>query len=317
MLSASDFIRLPYDPDLTEGGIALALRALTREQILYDRLRRMVAGFAVELAFRRHLSRNAIPYEVAPALPLAERERHDVLLNGRRCDLKSFFISDRNQILNIRRQPEILLDAPALVPSDINAGEGHADQDLYVFAFVTGLKAASPRDVTMTATAHQPHYFMRVMPERWRSPAHWHPLGTLTLKSESQLRVGVEICGLNQAREFVARQVQLPPRKRVAEEHQFHSIACLHLENFPAARLGIALQGSPIVIAPEEWKNIWVYGLEIIFAGYITRGEFCRRAGNIPPGTRVFQYNRTRVKNLAVPVASLRPLKDLFQAAVS
>ena len=51
----SDFIHLPYTHDLTEGGIAYALRSLpyTYNRMggsSYDRLRRIVAGVAVELA---------------------------------------------------------------------------------------------------------------------------------------------------------------------------------------------------------------------------------------------------------------------------
>jgi hypothetical protein len=55
--------------------------------------------------------------------------------------------------------------------------------------------------------------------------------------------------------------------------------------------------------------------MDIIFAGYVTRGEFRQRAKHVPPETRVFQYNQTRVKNLAVPISALRPLQDLFDRA--
>jgi hypothetical protein len=62
-----------------------------------------------------------------------------------------------------------------------------------------------------------------------------------------------------------------------------------------------------------DWGNIWVYGMEIVLAGWITREEFSRRAQPIREGARVFQYDRTRVKNLAVPISELKPLSNLFE----
>ena len=46
----------------------------------YDRLRRIVAGAAVELAFRRYLSEQNIPFDVKGALPFTEHQRYDVTL---------------------------------------------------------------------------------------------------------------------------------------------------------------------------------------------------------------------------------------------
>lgn len=310
MLTPTDFLHLPYTTDLTEGGIAYVLQSLAHEKILYNRMIRMVAGFAVELAFRRYLSQNDIPYETASSLPFAERDRHDVLLDGHRCDIKSFFISYRDQISKISREPQMLLNVPALVPSDVDAGEGHLDKDLYIFGFVTGLKAALRRDIETS----QPHYFVHAMPEKWRSPAHWNPLGGLVLKSEARTNVQVEISGLDSTHNFISRTANLIPQKRTLLKENFYSISAIHLRGVPSARVGIRAEthNSPYIIAPDDWRNIWVHGMDILLAGYITRGQFRQRAKYIPPDTRVFQYNRTRVKNLAVPISSLKPLQNLF-----
>jgi len=63
----SDLVHLSYTRDLTEGGIAYALRSLpyTYNRMggsPYDRLRRTVASAAVELAFRRYLAEQNVPY---------------------------------------------------------------------------------------------------------------------------------------------------------------------------------------------------------------------------------------------------------------
>src|SRR6266540_6212568 len=132
MISTNDFLRLPYTPDLTEGGIAYAIRSLpyTYDRMggsPFNRLRRIVAGVAVELAFRRYLSEYEIPFDVKGATPFTNPDRYDVSLGGRRCDIKSFLITYRGQISDMRQNPQIVLDAPALVPSDQHAAEDHSD----------------------------------------------------------------------------------------------------------------------------------------------------------------------------------------------
>jgi tRNA(Ile2) C34 agmatinyltransferase TiaS len=53
--------------------------------------------------------------------------------------------------------------------------------------------------------------------------------------------------------------------------------------------------------------------MDILLAGYLTRGEFNRNARAILPGARVFQYNHTRTKNLAVNIVELKPISDLLE----
>jgi hypothetical protein len=114
MISATDFIRLPYTPDLTEGGIAYVCRSLNYTYnrmggTPYSRLRRIVGGVAMELAFRHTLTGGGIPFDVKGMTPFTEPDRYDVSLGGHRCDLKSYFITRRPQISAIRRDPSILL----------------------------------------------------------------------------------------------------------------------------------------------------------------------------------------------------------------
>lgn len=319
VITANDFIRLPYTPDLTEGGIAYALRSLVtifeREgRSPYDRLRRIVASTAVELAFRRHLSQNEIPFEVKPFAPFKDPERHDVFLSGHRCDVKSFFISRRGQVVSIRRDPAILLNAPALVPSDQHAGDGHSYNDLYIFAFFTGLTAASQDDLRKVIAKKQPHFLVHVMPDTWRKPFHWNPLGALTLKSESAEELIVEISGQVEAREMRRVGVSIQPGVKVRLDEPFYSITSLHVNRLPDARLGIRCERmkETRIVAPHEWGNIWVYGMDIWMTGYATYEEMGQRATLLQPNARTFQYERTRVKNLALPVSKLKPMNRLF-----
>ena len=324
MITTSDFLYLPYTRDLTEGGIAYAVHSLPHTYnrmggSSYERLRRIVAGVAVELAFRRYLCEREIPFDVMGATPFTDPDHYDVALGGRRCDIKSFLITHREQMAEMKRNPKVVLGAPALVPSDQNAAEGHSDRDIYLFAFLSGLVASSPQDQQKIAQSNQPDHLIHVMPGAWNRPAEWNPLGALALKSEADETVTVEIGGQDAQRAMRSLTVQLPPRKRIQIEAEFFSLAYIHSKQPLQARLGVyspQLQETHI-IHPPDWGNIWVYGQDLLLAGWMTRGEFNRRASFIREGARVFQYDRTRTKNLAVSVCDLRSLAELFERAKS
>ncbi|MBV6401252.1 MAG: hypothetical protein CNIPEHKO_01551 [Anaerolineales bacterium] len=319
MITPSNLLHLPYTRDLTEAGIAYALRSLPHMfnrmgASPYDKLRRTVAGVAVELAFRRHLSEQKIPFDVKGAAPFTNPHRYDVSLGGRRCDIQSFFISHRDQISEMKRNPQVILNAPALIPSDQNAAEGHLDSDIYLFAFLSGLIAASQEDLRKAVGAGQPHYLVHVMPDAWARPAAWAPLGALVVKSEAEETMRLELGGQVEGRETRLLEVEIPPRGRIEIPNEFFSLARIHSKTPPNARIGIRKmsESEAHVIGAFDWGNIWVYGMGIVLAGYLSREEFNRRATPIPEGARVFQYEKTRVKNLAVSVVDLKPIADLF-----
>ncbi len=318
MISTKDFIHLPYTQDLTEGGIAYALHSLPHNRMAgspYDHLRRIVASAAVELAFRRYLSEHGIPFEVKGAIPFTEPDHYNVSLAGRRCDIKSFLISSREQISKMKRNPQVVLDAPALIASDQNAAEGHLNSDIYLFAFLSGLVQISQDGLQKMIETSRPHYFIHVMPDSWMRPSKWNPLGALALKSDSEESQIVEIGGQEAGREMRSLEIELPPRTRIQIDDGFFSLAYIHTKSIPNARIGIhsPVRKETYVISPMDWGNIWVYGIDILLAGYLRREEFNRRASFLREGVHVFQYERTRTKNLVVSVCDLKPLSELFE----
>ena len=321
MLASSDLLHLPYTPDLTEAGISYACRSLSffaynrMGSSPIDRLRHIVAGVAVELAFRRYLGEQAVPFDVQGAAPFTDPDSYQVTLGGHRCNVKSYRISRREQITLLRQNPSIVLQAPALVPLDEFAAEAARPDDLYLFAFLLGLEAASREDENKALSAGQPVHLIHPLPDTWARPSNWIPFDELTLKSEAAAPLTVEIGGQNADREFVTTSLELPPMARVPVEQSFYSLTCIHAHSQPEARLGLhsSVRTEAIIIAPHEWGNIWVYGLEILLTGWLSREEFRRRASLLNAGMPTFQYARTRTKNLLVPVAGLDPLGELFE----
>jgi len=323
MITKSDLLSLPYTPDLTEGGIAYALRSLLHTYdrgrgVSYSRLRHIVASIVVELAFRRHLSQQNIPFDIKAAVPFTERERFDVTLNNRRCNLVTYLISRREQIKGIRNDPSILLTAPAIVPSDSHAGDGHLRNDIYIFGFLCGLFTGSGADIQTVIGNKKPHHLVHVMPEMWRKPKNWNLPGDVTMKSDSDEELVVEVNGQSQNQEMSRCTVSLPPKTKVTLDKSFYSITHLHVRRLPEARIGIHcdLMKDAYIISPLQWKNIWVYGTDIFLAGYVSYEEFGNTAKTLLPNSKVYQYEKTRVKNLALPISRLKPMTRLLYPGV-
>jgi hypothetical protein len=319
VISVSDFVKLPYTPDLTEGGIAYAIRSLTysfdpMSGSLYSRLRRIVGSVVVELAFRRYLTQQGIPFEVKGVTTFSDANRYDVSLGGHRCDIKTYITSKRYQIMGLRRDPRSILSAPALIPEEDFGAAIHQDADLYLFAFLLGLTTNSSEDIQKALQAEQPVYLIHPLRPGWAQPEVWAPLGRLALKSECPVPMTVEIGGLDASRNFVSETITLAPLTRVFATNSYYCLTYLHADGLPLARLGLqcARMNEIYLIQPHEWGNIWVYGMEIWLAGYMSHDEFRHKSSAIFAGSRVFQYSKTQTKNRSVPVADLHALEDLF-----
>jgi hypothetical protein len=322
MIRTSDFITINYTPDLTQTGIAYACRSLpyTYDRMggsLLNRLRRIVTGVAVELAFRRHLNREEVPHDSLGATPFTDPDRYDIAIGGRRCDLKSFMLAQKDRIRLVRKEPHQLLAAQALVPVDQIASEHLTDDDLYVFAFLTALITPNHESLQQALDANQPATLIHALPKTWSRPEPWGSLGTLALKSDASQAVKLELGGQDTDHRFLTEQIILNPRERSQTRQDFYTLSYLYTPRLPDGILGVhspKLKDTQL-IKPIEWGNIWVYGMEIIFTGYIPRGEFRKKAVRLPVGSRIFQYTRTRTENFTLPIASLYPLKDLFERA--
>lgn len=103
MLKPSDLILLPYTTDLSQTGIACACRWLAGTfermgELPAERMRRSAGAAAVELAFRRHLSAQAVPFEVREETPFSQPEHFSLALGGHRCEMITYMITRPNQL---------------------------------------------------------------------------------------------------------------------------------------------------------------------------------------------------------------------------
>lgn len=322
MLSPTAFLRLPYDESLTRAGIAYAQKSLhytynRMHQNTPARLRKIVAGVAAELALRRWLDAAEIPYDVLGATAFTARDKYDLRLAGRRCDLKTYFLNNKTQIQKAR-DPQWLLATDALVPEDQLQGDALGEQDYYLFGFLLGLETRQQDDVRRALAARRPTYFLQTFNDpAWHGQPHWQPLGPLVFKSDCDQPLPLEIGGQTIDHATVTETLVLPPRQRVTCPLPLASVLYLHSPHWPTGRLGVhsPTLKQTVIIAPDQWCNIWVYGLEIILTGYLTKSAFRAQSRKLPVGAPVQQYAHTQTPNRAVPMQALRPLAELFALA--
>jgi len=143
MVKAGDLILLAYTPDLTAAGIAYVGQQLAHTTVHNPRynhitLRQMVVDKAVELAFRRYLDEQGVPYTTVPGTSFTSHASFHLVLGGWRCTIRSSWVDDPESAQQVNAHPECLLDAAALVPSERIVAWIPGEKDLYIFAYVTG-----------------------------------------------------------------------------------------------------------------------------------------------------------------------------------
>jgi hypothetical protein len=129
--------------------------------------------------------------------------------------------------------------------------------------------------------------------------------------------VSLELSGQDSSGMETKRRLRLQPGRAVKVQTDLRSLACVHALSLPAGRIGIrsALQNRAEVIAPEDWHNVRVVGEEIWLLGWTAHDRFLALASMVPAGRRVFQFGRTKIPNLAMPVSSLKPIPALIERA--
>ncbi len=317
MLTASDILTLPYDPQFSRAGVQYACESLhfTYNRMGLDIPRRMtkiVAGIAFEMGMRRWLEAEGIPYNRLGATPFTQPDLFDLALGGRRCDLKSYLIYNDKNIAALHADAGWALEAEALVPDDQFASDRMNEHDLYVFGFAT---APRPADA---AEARGPGYFVHTPPAaQWANILQWQSLGPLALKSNADRPLTVEIGGQDSTRAAVRERLPLPPRTRVPAQRDYFTVLYLAVPNPPQAQLGLhsPALGKPHIVEPKHWSNVWLNGQRLYLCGWINKHDFRRDCRLLVAGTPVRQYPRLATDNRALPMNHLRPMRELAELA--
>jgi hypothetical protein len=318
MLPSSHLVSIPYTSDLTSAGVAFACQALGRlppqpTNDLFSRLQTLVVDSTIQVAIQRFLSENGVDFLLQHPSPFADPLRLDISIGGRRCNLIHRLISHRSKISQIKNNLDCLMDLPFILPVSEYFNEHGNQTDIFLYSFVLGLVANRLADIKNAAATGQPHFLLFLPPTAWSHPEKWVSLGKLALKSEATRRLTIRLHGRDRDGKFIREDVLLRPLKVTPVQAEFYSISCLHSDVLPNARVGLrspTLQRM-LLPGPGDWKNLWVYGMEIILAGYTTRREFRR----ITADHRSNPFYSRENPGLSISTSALHPIADLLEEA--
>jgi hypothetical protein len=271
------------------------------------------------LAFRRHLSSQGIPYDSHVDRPFTRPERQSLFIGGRKCEIINLFISNRDTIYDINRDNNQLLQVPAKIPATLLEMEIITDKDLLIFAFSTGLVTATQDELDRAQSASQPTYFIHLPPRIWSHPSRWRSLGQIVLTNMGNVPLSLEVTGSDKSKEILKEPIYLAPLREVTSQAEFYSLNLLSITQEPGARITV---NSPQIkknyhIDGNDWVNIWVYGMEIILAGFITFGEIKHSARPLKSTAQTSRLAKTTSTEIAIPLIRLHPLADLFRSALN
>ena len=320
MITPADLIHIPYTPDLTQAGIALVCRRLACAYLndgekTYISLRDRVSATAVDLAFRRYLDAEHIPHLIQGALPITDPTSYAVRLGGRRCILKSNLVFNREAIHNLNNQPSEILARKAEVDVDEIEADPLQDEDLVIFALVPALITRRQSEMERALNAGQPAYLIHTLPECWSNPLPEAPLGEIAFKSNLPQTIKLQAGGRDPYGKFQEETLVLAPQVRTLLMNSYQSLAYLHIGYPVVSQIGLSSPAfkAATILQPDQWGNIWIYGLEVILAGYLTRTEF-RRRGALQVKEDSDQA-APRGKKKSLPLGELHPLAGLFDWA--
>ena len=318
-LKQQDLIRLPYDDSLTSAGVTYACRSLhysqsTSHRVSAHRIRRSVAAVAAELAFRRWLDAEDVPYGLIQAAPFTKPNHYTITVGGRRLDVRTIFITSRRQIRRLRMDPSWLLQIEALIPIDHLASDFLSIGDPYAFVIIAGLETRTQAELLRALAAAQPSFLIAIPPDRaWRQIQPERSLGQLMLRNNDLQSIDIELGGQLADRRVISERLTLLPGQRTELPIDLASVFYIHST---CPLVGMINIHSPTLrrtwsVGPQSWSNIWIYGLEVILAGWCTKREFQCRAHFLPAGSQTHLGRRTRNDSRALPISQLRPIREL------
>jgi len=306
------------------AGVAEVQRALAYPERFphlngFDRMRQRVANNIVSLAFRRYLSAEKIPHRLVESVNFSQADQLDISFGGRRCVPIAQLICDRELIPEVHKSPKILLEQDIYLPEG-SVAPAYRDVDIYLFIHFTGLVTRSRDDVEKAIVAKQPVSLVYQMPENWSRHPRWETLDPLVLKTDLTDRLTLDLHGQDRQRSYLKKSIHLPGRERVEIEAGFYGLGVLQAATLPLGPVGLFSQaiGETLLVAPFEWGNIWIYGMQLFITGYMTQADFYRHARRIDAGTAELANPCLQDETLlGISASALKPPQDLFIRAAN
>jgi hypothetical protein len=317
-------LRLPFPPELTEAGVQATLLGLQHGWLLpvgnpIQALRERVASLAAELAVNRLLVERHMPVERIDIPRHEASHRTSLVLGGRRVYLFNSLVSRRGAIYALRKRAQVLQRALVLVPME-QADAIMDHRTLMLFSYTLGLVTNRQEEYQLAVQKGLPTRLIWLPPERWSQRPGKPAVLRATLKSNCDHPLQIDILGADETGKPARESIVIPPKQPQRLAQRFQTIVALLIDQVPRGQLGVHIpaERSTQVIHRIDWKNIWIYGMEVILAGAAQAVVFNHQARRLPAGSDVFPHPTTRFPTLACQVSdliSVELLMDRIRAA--
>lgn len=319
MITAEDLIHLPYTPDLTSAGVLQARRSLALGLVQADNLhiaplRRLVTAVAAELALRRHLTEAGMPFKTLQTTPFTQSDWGDVVLGGRRCHLVEILYSRRSILRHIKDQHSSILQTPACLPDVYLTSELLEHHDLLVFTIILAKPQPSWHEIRRCPEKIIPCHFAYILPKAWKNPAPGRVYGQIYLTNEGESEFVIELGGRGVSGQYQSEILCLPAHRSVKVAQNYTALAYLSTETIPAVQLSIsrAEPDRTLRVPAHRWVNLWLNGVVIILAGYMTVGDFHSKARRLSPTDRTWNDLPVQTPAKFLHISELHSLPQFF-----
>jgi len=319
MVSPSEFVNLEYSNDLTQAGIdyicqVLPYKHLSNFKHQVNEIREIICESAVDLAFRRYINQKQIPHEFLVEKPYTDPLRSEITIGGRRCKLICKTLTKKQQIRNIRKSPEVLMKEKATICEEEFNSDYYSKNDILVFCFLTALITSNQKSIRSVLTGNLPVFLIQLLPQKWSNPKKWTRFEELTIEGQIRQNQFLKLIGLDGQRNILFEDLTLSSNSKCSINKDFFSLSFIQTNILPESQFIIR---NPTLcdncyLQSKNWVNLWIYGLEIIIAGYATLGEFKAIAEE---STIVARINNTRISQFdssSIPIEQLHPLSELI-----
>jgi len=305
-------LHLAYTPDLTEAGILYAKRMLALGVIRASHtdptaIRQTITDIAAELAFRRYLNEQNIPYQAAQAAPFSQPDRRVLFLAGRRCRLiNSTFRLHRSE------DRDLLKSVAGLSATELNS-DRLEHTDLLIFSF-TSLKPHPRQQSNWDLTAN-PGWYLYLLPQSWLGKSLPIKGRWVTIENLGNHEIKLELGGLHAPVHPVCREASLAAGQRAGIPDEISSLTYLATRTRPQAGIELHLVGDHRIlrIMPDQWMKLGQHAEDILLAGYRTVGDFRQHAQSVHAAHPNHTGSRLPPDAVYLPVAELTPISELLR----
>lgn len=325
MVKAGDILQLEYTPDLTEAGIAYACQLLPNLigndlDFTYRELRQVILDKAVELAFRRYLADNGVEANSIASVNFSKRDPFYLYIGGRSCIFQSFWIDSPKIVQQVDVEPERLLQAGALLPSERIIGWIPGERDVYIFAYVTGQVVESQRyKIQSNTTEKMLSHWLTLLPKTWAKPYPPRTFGRLEFYNECSETLRVTIGGRLPELSPVSELLEIKPGEHVPSQHSYATLEYLYKDLRPVGRIRIysPTQQCSYQVDYSAWRTVTLNGTAIYLGGYMSHPEYARRSRRLPSVNKIFPRYHRQGKARFLNVSELHPIRELLEVAQS